>query len=61
MPIIRRRNRNAVDGSGHNVHLRLAGKIGGVLIVVAVFVLGEDVERRVKTEEVASSSAPSMK
>eukprot|EP00965_Chrysotila_dentata_P105621 3488631-Pleurochrysis_carterae.AAC.1 len=39
--------------SGHSVHLRLAGRIGGVMILVAVFVLGEDVERRVKTEEVA--------
>eukprot|EP00965_Chrysotila_dentata_P104577 3453697-Pleurochrysis_carterae.AAC.1 len=39
--------RDAVDVSGHSVHLRLAGRIVGVMIVVAVFVLGEDVERRV--------------
>eukprot|EP00965_Chrysotila_dentata_P109835 3629356-Pleurochrysis_carterae.AAC.1 len=30
----------------------LAGRIGGVLVVVAVVFLGEDVERRVEAEEV---------
>eukprot|EP00965_Chrysotila_dentata_P185830 6135210-Pleurochrysis_carterae.AAC.1 len=53
LPVVRGRSRSVVDISGHSVHLRLARRIGGVIIVVAVFVLGKDFERRVKTEEVA--------
>eukprot|EP00965_Chrysotila_dentata_P153032 5057560-Pleurochrysis_carterae.AAC.2 len=51
--MIRRRTRGVVKVGGHSVHLSLAGRIGGVIIVVAVVVLGEDFEGRVKAEDVA--------
>eukprot|EP00965_Chrysotila_dentata_P019369 644325-Pleurochrysis_carterae.AAC.1 len=53
MPVVRGRSRSVVDVSGNRVHLSLAGKIGGIVVVVAVIVLGEDVEGRVEAEEVA--------
>eukprot|EP00965_Chrysotila_dentata_P076578 2528493-Pleurochrysis_carterae.AAC.1 len=52
LPVIRRRSRDVVKVGGHSIHLSLAGKIGEVIVIVAVF-LGEDVERRVEAEEVA--------
>eukprot|EP00965_Chrysotila_dentata_P052922 1754832-Pleurochrysis_carterae.AAC.1 len=53
MPVVRGRSRSVVDVSGNRVHLSLAGKIVGVVVVVAVIVLGEDVEGRVEAEKVA--------
>eukprot|EP00965_Chrysotila_dentata_P196580 6177670-Pleurochrysis_carterae.AAC.1 len=46
-------DRSAVDVSGNRVHLSFARRIGGVVVVVAVDVLGEVVEGRVEAEEVA--------
>eukprot|EP00965_Chrysotila_dentata_P189531 6173365-Pleurochrysis_carterae.AAC.1 len=42
-----------VDVSGNRVHLIFARRIGKVVVIVAVIVLGDDVEGRVETEEVA--------
>eukprot|EP00965_Chrysotila_dentata_P163976 5414046-Pleurochrysis_carterae.AAC.1 len=53
MPVVRGRSKSVLDVSGTRVHLRLAGKIGGFIIVVAVFVVGKDVEGRVEAEEAA--------
>eukprot|EP00965_Chrysotila_dentata_P104377 3446726-Pleurochrysis_carterae.AAC.1 len=51
--VIRRRSKIVVEISSHSVHLSLAGRIGGVVVAVAVIVLGEDVEGRVEAEQVA--------
>eukprot|EP00965_Chrysotila_dentata_P052798 1751423-Pleurochrysis_carterae.AAC.1 len=61
LPVVQRRVWNLVDVSGNSVNLSLAGRIGGVVVVVPVVGLGEDVKAKVEAEEVASSSVPSMK
>eukprot|EP00965_Chrysotila_dentata_P064923 2152122-Pleurochrysis_carterae.AAC.1 len=53
LPIYRHRSRGVVKVGGPSVHLSLAGRIDGVIVVVAVVVLGEDVDGRVEAKEVA--------
>eukprot|EP00965_Chrysotila_dentata_P145182 4795045-Pleurochrysis_carterae.AAC.1 len=48
---VRGRGRSVVVVSGNRVHLSLVRRIDGVVVVVAVVVLGEDVEGRVEAEE----------
>eukprot|EP00965_Chrysotila_dentata_P112825 3728219-Pleurochrysis_carterae.AAC.1 len=51
LPVVQRRSRSVVDVRGHSLHLSLAGRIDGGAVVVAIVVLGEDVEGRVEAEE----------